>query len=134
MRPYVYVYNVDDLTEIVTQNRQARENEIPKADSIVEEHVGKFLSWQAGVELVGLVDELRAKMREEREQFIRDRVESIRHLTDADRKLVEQLMDEILESLLLGPAQRLRGERNLRRKVQNVEALRDLFLANREKS
>ena len=130
----VYVYNMDDLTGIVAQNRQARENEIPKADSIVEEQVRKFLSWQASVELVGLVDELRAKMREERDRFIRDRVESVQHLTEADRKLVEKLMDEILESLLLEPAQRLRGEKDLRRKVQNVEALRDLFLANREKS
>jgi len=130
----VYVYNIDDLTEIVAQNRQARENEIPKADSIVEQQVGKFLSWQAGVELVGLVNELRTKMREERDQFIRARVASIQHLTEADRTLVEKLMDEILESLLLGPAQRLRGEKDLRRKVQSVEALRDLFLLNREKS
>lgn len=130
----VYVYNMDDLTDIVAQNRQARENEIPKADSIVEEQVGKFLSWQAGVELVGLVDELRAKVREERVQFIRARVESIQHLTAADRNLVEALIDEILEILLLEPAEHLRGEKDLRRKVQNVEALRNLFLAKRERS
>jgi len=130
----VYVYNIDDLSEIVEQNRHARENEIPKAESIVGEHVGKFLSWQVSVELVGLVNELRAKLRDERKQFIRDRVESIRHLPEADRARVEQWMDEMLEILLLEPAQRLRGERDLRRKIQNVEALRDLFLSNREKS
>lgn len=129
----VYVYTMDDLSEIVQQNRQARENEIPKAESIVEEHVGKYLSWQASVELVGLVNALRTKMREERAQFIHSRVESIRHLTEADRAYVEKLMDEMLESLLLEPAQRLRGEKDLRRKIQNVEALRDLFLSNREK-
>jgi glutamyl-tRNA reductase len=129
----VYVYNMDDLSEIVEQNRHARENEIPKAESIVEQHVGKFLSWQASVELVGLVNALRSKMREERAQFIRSRVESIRHLTEADRAYVEKLMDEMLESLLLEPAQRLRGEKDLRRKIQNVEALRDLFLSDREK-
>lgn len=129
----VYVYTMDDLSEIVQQNRQARENEIPKAENIVEEHVGKYLSWQASVELVGLVNALRMKMREERAQFIHSRVESIRHLTDADRVQVEKLMDEMLESLLLEPAQRLRGEKDLRRKIQNVEALRDLFLSSREK-
>ena len=129
----VYVYNVDDLTEIVEQNRHARESEVPKADGIVEEHVGKFLSWQASVELVGLVNALRTKMREERSQFIHARVESIRHLTETDRTFLEKMMDEMLESLLLEPAQRLRGEKDLRRKIQNVEALRDLFLSNREK-
>ena len=129
----VYVYNTDDLTEIVQQNRNARESEIPQAQEIVEEHVSKFLSWQASVELVGLVDALRAKMREERATFIRSRMEPMKHLTETDRAHVEKLMDEMLEKLLLEPAERLRGEKQLRRKIQNVEALRDLFLSNREK-
>ena len=129
----VYVYNTDDLTEIVQQNRSARESEIPLAQEIVEEHVSKFLSWQASVELVGLVDALRAKLREERATFIRSRMEPMKHLSEADRAQVEKLMDEMLEKVLLEPAQRLRGERELRRKIQNVEALRDLFLSNREK-
>jgi len=129
----VYLYNVDDLSEIVAQNRHARENEIPKADDIVEEHVGRFLSWQASVELIGMVNELRAKMREERAKFIHARVDSIKHLTEGDRAFVEKLMDEMLEGLVLERAQRLRGEKDLRRKIHNVEALRDLFLSNREK-
>ena len=129
----VYVYTIDDLSDIVLQNRNARENEIPRAEGIVEEHVGRFLSWQASVELVGLVEALRSKMREERAAFVHSRVESIKHLTEADRVHVERLMDEMLEKLLLEPAQRLRGEKELRRKIQNVEALRDLFLSNRAK-
>jgi glutamyl-tRNA reductase len=129
----VYVYNTDDLSEIVQQNRNARESEVPQAEGIVDEHVTKFLSWQASVELVGLVDALRVKMREERASFIRSRVEPMKHLTETDRAHVEKLMDEMLEKLLLEPAERLRGEKELRRKIQNVEALRDLFLSNREK-
>jgi glutamyl-tRNA reductase len=129
----VYVYNTDDLSEIVQQNRNARESEVPKAQGIVDEHVTKFLSWQASVELVGLVDALRMKMREERASFIRARMEQMKHLTETDRAHVEKLMDEMLEKLLLEPAERLRGEKELRRKIQNVEALRDLFLSNREK-
>ncbi|HET8923907.1 MAG TPA: glutamyl-tRNA reductase [Candidatus Acidoferrum sp.] len=129
----VYVYTMDDLTDIVQQNRNARESEIPRAENIVDEHVGKFLSWQASVELVGLVDALRIRIREERAAFIRSRVESMQHLAEADRAHVEKLMDEMLEKLLLEPAQRLRGEKQLRRKIQNAEALRDLFLSNREK-
>jgi glutamyl-tRNA reductase len=127
------MYNIDDLTEIVEQNRHARESEVPRAETIVEEHVGKFLSWQASVELVGLVDALRARLREEREAFIRARMDSMSHLSTPERERMESLMDELLEKLLLEPAERLRGEKELRRKIQNVEALRDLFLSNREK-
>lgn len=129
----LYVYNIDDLTEIVEQNRHARESEIPRAELIVEEHLGKFLSWQASVELVGLVDALRSRIREERAAFIRARLDSMNHLADADRQRVEALMDELLDKLLVEPAERLRGEKELRRKIQNVEALRDLFLSKKDK-
>ena len=121
----VYVYNTDDLSEVVQRNRSARESEIPKAQGIVDEHVAKFLSWQASVELVALMDALRMKMREERASFLRARMEPMKHLTETDRAHVERLMDEMLEKLLLEPAERLRGERELRRKIQNVEALRE---------
>ena len=129
----IYMYNIDDLTEIVEQNRHARESEVPRAETIVDEHVGKFLSWQASVELVGLVDALRARLREERAAFIQARMDSMNHLNAGERERMESMMDELLEKLLLEPAQRLRGEKELRRKIQNVEALRDLFLSNREK-
>jgi glutamyl-tRNA reductase len=129
----VYVYDMDDLSEIVQQNLHARQSEVPRAEAILEEHVGKFLSWQASVELVGLVEALRERLREERSAFIRARLAEMGHLSATDRQRVEGLMDELLEKLLLQPAERLRGERVLRRKIQNVEALRDLFLSNREK-
>jgi glutamyl-tRNA reductase len=129
----VYVYNVDDLTDIVQQNRNARESEIPRAEAVVEEHVGKFLSWQASVELVGLVEALRSRLRSERGAFLSSRLETMNHLAAADVRRIETLMDDLLEKLLLEPAERLRGERELRRKIQNVEALRDLFLRDRGK-
>ncbi len=129
----VYVYNVDDLTDIVQQNRQARESEIPRAEAIVEEHLAKFLSWQASVELVGLVEELRSRLRSERGAFLSSRLETMNHLSAADIRRIETLMDDLLKKLLLEPAERLRGERELRRKIQNVEALRDLFLRDGEK-
>jgi glutamyl-tRNA reductase len=128
----LYVYNIDDLTEIVEQNRSARESEIPRAEAIVEEHLGKFLSWQASVELVGLVDALRSRIREERAAFLRARLDGMSHLAPGDRGRMEALMDELLEKLLVEPAERLRGEKELRRKIQNVEALRDLFLPKKD--
>ena len=124
---------MDDLSDIVQQNRNARESEVPRAEAIVEEHVGKFLSWQASVELVGLVEALRARLREERAAFVRARLGCMAASDAEDASGWKRLMDELLEKLLVQPAERLRGERELRRKIQNVEALRDLFLSDREK-
>jgi glutamyl-tRNA reductase len=128
-----YLYNIDDLTQIVQQNRSARENEVPRAESIVDEHVGKFLTWQASVELIGIVEALRHKLRAERAEFIRERAARVPDLTSEQREQVESLIDELFEKMLLDPARRLQGEKDLRRKIQQVEAIRDLFLPGRER-
>jgi glutamyl-tRNA reductase len=128
-----YLYNIDDLTQIVQQNRSARESEVPRAETIVDEHVGKFLTWQASVELIGIVEALRHKLKEERAAFVRERAERVPGLTVEQREQVESLIDELLEKMLLDPARRLQGEKDLRRKIQQVEAIRELFLPDRER-
>jgi glutamyl-tRNA reductase len=128
-----YLYDIDDLTQIVQQNRSARENEVPRAELIVDEHVGKFLTWQASVELIGVVEALRHKLKTERAAFVRERAERVPGLTPEQREHVETMIDELLDKMLLDPARRLQGEKDLRRKIQQVEAIRDLFLPDRER-
>jgi glutamyl-tRNA reductase len=129
-----YLYNIDDLTQIVQQNRNAREGEVPRAELIVDEHVGKFLTWQASVELIGVVEALRHKLKSERAEFIRERAERVPGLSPEQREQVEALIDDLLEKMLLDPARRLQGEKDLRRKIQQVEAIRELFLPDRGRS
>jgi glutamyl-tRNA reductase len=128
-----YLYNIDDLTQIVQQNRSARESEIPRAEVIVDEHIGKFLTWQASVNLIGIVEALRHKLKAERAEFIRERAERIPGLTSEQREQVETIIDQLLEKMLLDPARRLQGEKDVRRKIQQVEAIRELFLPDRER-
>jgi glutamyl-tRNA reductase len=129
----LYLYNIDDLTQIVQQNRGARESEVPRAELIVDEHVGKFLTWQASVELIGVVDALRNKLKEDRAAFFRERAARVPGLTAEQHTEVEAMVDELLERMLLDPARRMQGEKDLRRKIQNVEAIRDLFLPDKDR-
>jgi len=129
----VYLYDMDDLSEIVEQNKRAREAEIPRVEAIVDQHVEKFEVWQASVETGAVLGELRIRLQAEREAFMRERLASMSHLAPEDRQRMAELMDEMVNRVLLEPAERLKGVRDLRRKLQNLEALRDLFQLNREK-
>jgi glutamyl-tRNA reductase len=129
----VYLYTIDDLTEIVQQNRTARESEVPKAEALVEEHVAKFISWQASVELIGVLDTLRGSLKERRTAFLEEKLAGLNHFSAQDREHIGGLMDELIEKLLLAPAERLRAEKELRKKIQSVEAIRALYLSDREK-
>jgi glutamyl-tRNA reductase len=120
----VYLYDMDDLSEIVEQNKRAREAEIPRVEAIVD---------QASVETGAVLGELRTRLQAERDAFLRERLASLSHLSAEDRQRMAELMDEMVNRVLLEPAERLKGVRDLRRKLQNLEALRDLFQLNREK-
>jgi len=128
-----YLYNIDDLTEIVEQNKKAREAEIPRAEAIIEEQIEKFMHWQAGVAASAVLGDLRAKLTAERESFLRERLSSMSHFSEPDRVQVAALLEEFIGRAVLDPAERIRGIPELRRKLQNLEALRDLFHLDREK-
>lgn len=128
-----YLYNVDDLTEIVEQNKKAREAEIPRAEAIIEEQIEKFMHWQAGVAVGAVVGDLRAKLEAERETFLRERLAAMSNLSEKDRAEVGKLLEEFLNRVVIDPAEKLRGTPELRRKLQNLEALRDFFHLDREK-
>ena len=128
-----FLYTMADLTEIVQQNRDARQSEVPKAEALVEEHLGKFISWQASVELIGVLDTLRGSLKERRAAFLQEKLAGMNHFSPEDRERLGGLMDELIERLLIAPAERLRMEKELRKKIQSLEAIRDLYLSDREK-
>jgi glutamyl-tRNA reductase len=129
----LYLYNVDDLTEIVEQNKKAREAEVPRAEAIIAEQIEKFVHWQAGVTAGAVLGDLRARLKAEREAFLQERFSAMSHLSEADRAQIAALLEEFLDLVLLHPAERLRGIPELRRKIEDLEALRDLFHLDREK-
>jgi glutamyl-tRNA reductase len=79
------------------------------------------------------VETLRHRLKADRAEFDRERAERIPSLTPEQREQVETLIDDLLEKMLLDPARRLQGEKDLRRKIQQVEAIRELFLPDRER-
>ncbi len=130
----VYLYNVDDLTEIVDQNKKARESEIPRVEAIVDEHVIKFEAWKASLSVDSLFAELRTKLQQERERFVRERLAHMQHLSEHDREAVSRMTVELLDRILQEPAERLRTTRELRHRLQDLAALRDLFGLEGDKS
>jgi len=128
-----YLYNIDDLTEIVEQNKKARVGEVPRAEAIIDEQVDKFLHWQAGVAAGTVLGDLRARLAAEREAFVEERLASMPQLSEADRAQFAAMLQEFLERVVITPAERMRGIPELRRKLQNFEAIRDLFRLDREK-
>src|SRR5579872_4195489 len=81
----LYLYNIDDLGEIVEQNKKAREAEIPRAESIISEHIGKFETWRAALEAGSIVDDLRGRFHQQRQLLLEEKLKEMADVSPEER-------------------------------------------------
>jgi len=123
----LYLYNIDDLGEIVEQNKRAREAEIPRAEEIISEHVAKFESWRAALEASAIVDDLRDRFRKEREVLLREHLDAMPGASPEERQRIANITEELIERLLHEPNTRLRNGRAMPGRLGAIDALRHVF-------
>jgi len=95
----VYLYNIDELSELAKQNRQARHEDITKAMYIITEKVGEFTDWLKATDIGPLIGQMKGKFnriaRNEIEQFFAEKK------TDAsNREIVESMVHRMVNKLL----------------------------------
>ncbi|TAK87608.1 MAG: glutamyl-tRNA reductase [Betaproteobacteria bacterium] len=102
----VFLYTVDDLAQIVSDNRDARRSALEQAEAIIETQVGQFMHWLQVRESVPLIRALR----EQGEQARREEFErALRHLRRGDdpAAVLEALSHGLTNKLLHAPTQAL---------------------------
>jgi len=105
----VMLYNIDDLNEMIEQNKQKREKEFPKAKEIVENHVQSFSYWINSLDLVPVISKLNDEL---------DRIayaEAKRYakgFTGLDEQQLEKFARSLAKKLLHGPITFLKNPEN----------------------
>jgi glutamyl-tRNA reductase len=123
----LYLYNIDDLGEIVEQNKRARESEIPRAEALINEHLAKCESWRAALEAGSIVDDLRAHFTGHRDALIREHFGAGQDISAEERERLAAITDDLIKRVLAAPEERLQGGRGMRGRLGAVEAIRHLF-------
>jgi len=123
----VYLYNIDNLQDIVDENVNARRKEAIKAEKIVDEEVAKFINWQKELESVPTIVSLRNKAAE----IVRTELEKasgwMGNLTQEDQEKVELLIHSIVNKMLHSPVTVLKEESSEFNSRDIVSAVRRLF-------
>ena len=124
----VYVYNVDDLEHQVAEGMKARHAEVASAERIVEAEMKEFDTWSRGLDVQPAVVALRAKTRAvlfaELERTMASR---LKHLGEADRAALTQMMESAVNKLLHAPTTRLKTSAAEGDAADFVDALERLF-------
>jgi glutamyl-tRNA reductase len=122
-----YLYDIDDLEEIVAQTLSGRRREAERAESLVAAEAEKFHEWHASLDVVPAIASLRAKAEEIREAELRRAESLLGRLDESQRRAVESVTSQIVNKLLHLPTVRLKQAAAAADGVLYAEAVRHLF-------
>ena len=122
-----YLYDIDDLEQIVAETLSGRRREAERAESLVAAEAEKFHEWHASLDVVPAIASLRAKAEEIRAAELRKADALLGRLDDSQRKAVESVTSQIVNKLLHLPTVRMKQAAAAADGVLYAEAVRHLF-------
>lgn len=128
--PNIFLYNLDDLHQVIEGTLQKRRAELPIAETIIAEGADEFANWYRSLEVVPLIRELRERAEQTRLSEFDKAMRALRHLSDEDRAIVESLTRQLTAKLLHHPTVRLRDAASHAEAPNIVDAARYLFEMN----
>jgi len=96
----VYLYDIDDLDQVVHKSRSEREHEAAKAEEIVELELDAFWRWMNGLDLVPTIKDIRYSIERMRDLELGRHRGWLAGLAPAERERVENLTRGLTNKLL----------------------------------
>lgn len=122
----VFVYDIDDLGSVASDNAELRQREARRAEELVLEEGQRFEGWMTALRAVPTIQHLRARAEEIRNREV-ERALARPGLAADQREAVEALTRSIVNKILHHPVSRLRSEADREEGMLYLEAARVLF-------
>jgi len=122
-----YVYDIDDLKEIVDENIEDRNREAVKAQRIIDEAVIGFRKWVDTLEVVPTIVSLRGKVETMAKQELEKTLGSLSHLSETDKRAIERMTGALVKKILHEPTDFLKKDGCRGNKSAALDLTRKLF-------
>lgn len=96
----IFVYDVDDLSQVADQNRESRRREADAAERLISTEVSEFEHWRRALDLTPTIVALRAKVRAVLEAELGRTTPRLKNLDEADQASLERMLNAMVNKLL----------------------------------
>lgn len=131
-QPNVFLYNIDDLQQIVDDNLGRRRAQLPQAQSIVSQGVEDFWTWYASLAVVPTIRALRDRGEQMRRAEVERALRQLSHLSPEDQLAIDALTRSLVNKVLHAPTARLRDAAGNGRGTGVLDTVRYLFELDRD--
>ena len=98
-----YLYDIDDLQEVIKENKELRNKEAVKAQRIVEEAVITFLNWYESLDINHVISALKSKLETIGEAELKKTLSSLKHLSQKDAEALSVMTASFINKILYDP-------------------------------
>ena len=123
----VYLYDIDDLNNVVEINREQRDKEAIKARRIVEEETLKFGHWLDSMEVTPTIVELRTAAESICRAELAKTLPRLNGLSSNEKKSIEKMASSIVGRMLHHPTQYLKSDHPCTNREDRISTIRSLF-------
>jgi glutamyl-tRNA reductase len=123
----VYVYDIDDLNNVIETNLEERQREALKAEEIVMEEVCSFRRWLDAQQATPTIINLRRKYEEVKNTEVAKAMSMLGTEDPKMRKVVESLASSLLNKILHAPIASLKKDANGKNQMDLVTVVREIF-------
>jgi glutamyl-tRNA reductase len=123
----VFLYDIDDLKEVVEENSAQRKQEALIADRIIEEEVIRFGNWLKTLDVVPTIVSLKDKIKNIREAELKKSISALGDLTPSQIRSIEKLTLSLTEKIINDPILALKKVAGRSTKDNFLDVARKIF-------
>ncbi|MCK5680869.1 glutamyl-tRNA reductase [bacterium] len=106
----IYLYDVDDLQDVVTENLDQRRQEAELAEKLVAKEVEKFEQWLASLAVTPTIKKLREQVLEIADQELKKTLAGLTDLSNKDEQRLKAMVNAIANKFLHHPISYLKSQ------------------------
>ncbi|MBN2307903.1 MAG: glutamyl-tRNA reductase [Candidatus Hydrogenedentes bacterium] len=106
----LYLYNMDDLRQVVEENLSARREQAERGAAIVERGADEFAKWLRAIVAEPTIVSMARELRAIREQELEKTLAALPDLTEKQRQEVGYLTERIVNKILQSPMTQIKHE------------------------
>lgn len=123
----VYLYNIDDLQEIVDANKLEREKEAEKARKLVKEEVQLFSEWLGSLNATPTISSIREQAEKTRISELEKTFSKLKDLNETQKTVIDNMTSSIVNKILHKPTVNIREQTTAKDGHWYIQVVRHLF-------
>ncbi len=123
----VFLFDIDDLKGVTSQNMKEREKAASEAGKFIEEEVNKFLNWLGELSLVPTIVSLKDKFEAIRQQELKEALAKCENPTDKEKDILDAMSRGIINKILHEPITEIKNVHTRGEVLKDITLLKKIF-------